>query len=103
MENLTTVLVTLIAAGTSAGAWQFWQNRMKMKHQSERAEHAERTLYRDDLRERVAVLEEKLEQSQLDKEKLQLQVGTLLGELREYKVRLELLENENAELRKSKD
>lgn len=99
MENLTTILITLIAAGTSAGAWQFYQSRLKMRHAETQAEKAERTMFRDDLRERVVILEQKLEQAQADKEQLNLQLGKVLGELREYKVRLELLEKENDLLR----
>ena len=99
MDTPQTILITLITAVTSAGAWQFYQSRLKMKHAETQAEKAERTMFRDDLRERVVILEQKLEQAQADKEELNLQLGKVLGELREYKVRLELLEEENELLR----
>lgn len=99
MDTPQTILVTLISAVTSAGAWQFYQSRLKMRHAETQAEKAERTMFRDDLRERVVILEQKLEQAQADKEELNLQLGKVLGELRECKVRLELLEEENELLR----
>lgn len=100
MDNVSTVIVTLVTAASSAGAWQFWQSRLKVKQQADREEKAERTLFRDDLRERVAVLEDKLETAQREKEKQQAELAKVLAELREYKVRLELLEAENERLRK---
>jgi predicted nuclease with TOPRIM domain len=56
-------------------------------------------LYRDDLRERVAVLEEKLEQERAQKEKTSKELSDVLTKLTEYKVRLEFLEKENERLK----
>ena len=99
MDSLSTILVTVVTAATSAGAWQFYQSRLKLRHAQEKDEAAERHLFRDDLRERVAVLENKLEQSQKEKEQQQKELAKVLAQLAEYKVRLELLENENKRLR----
>ena len=99
MDNLNTILVTIFTGAFSAGAWQFYQSRMKLRHEADKTEAAERTLFRDDLRERVAVLEEKLENSQKEKEQQQKELAKVLAQLAEYKVRLELLEKENQRLR----
>ena len=99
MDNLNTILVTLLTGAFSAGAWQFYQSRLKLKHETDKHEAAERTMFRDDLRERVVVLEQKLEQSQREKEQQAKELSQVLAQLAEYKVRLELLEKENDRLR----
>lgn len=92
-------LITIITVLGSAGAWQFYQNRMKLKHQERKEDKGEQTLYRDDLRERVAILEQKLEEAYQEKQKTQDRLSAVMTELAEYKVRLEFLEKENDRLR----
>lgn len=99
MSDVFTIVITVVTAATSAGAWQFYQNRLKLKHESDKHEAAERTLFRDDLRERVAVLEEKLERTQKEKEQQAKELAKVLAELAKYQVRLEVLEAENLRLR----
>jgi predicted nuclease with TOPRIM domain len=96
----TTLLVTLLTVTTSASAWQFWQSRMKQRERADRLERADANLYRDDLRERVAVLEAQLKESQQDKEQMAQQIAELMAKVSEYRVRIEHLETENADLRK---
>ncbi len=60
-------LITIVTVLGSAGAWQFYQSRLKLKHEERKEDKGEQTLFRDDLRERVAVLEEKLEQAYMEK------------------------------------
>lgn len=92
-------IITVVTVLGSAGAWQFYQNRMKLKHQEKKEDRSEQTLFRDDLRERVAVLEEKLEQAYKEKEETQERLVRVMQELTEYKVRLEYLEKENERLK----
>jgi len=92
-------IITIITVLGSAGAWQFYQNRMKLKHEEKKEDRGEQTLYRDDLRERVAVLEEKLEQAYKEKNEVSERLASVMTELAEYKVRLEFLEKENDRLR----
>ena len=66
---------------------------------STRRRKSEQTLFREDLRERVAVLEEKLEQAYKEKNDVADKLSQVLQELAEYKVRLEFLEKENDRLR----
>lgn len=99
MEQYYTVIVTVVSVLGSAGAWQFYQNRMKLKYQAEKDDKSDQNLYRDDLRERVAVLESKLEEERDEKDKRQDEITKLQTTLAEYKVRLEFLEKENERLR----
>lgn len=99
MEQYTTIIITAVSVLGSAGAWQFYQNRMKLKYQAEREDKTDQNLYRDDLRERVAVLESRLEEERDEKDKRQDEITKLQTTLAEYKVRLEFLEKENERLR----
>ena len=95
----TQMIITIITVLGSAGAWQFYQHRLKLKHEERKEDKGEQTLFRDDLRERVAVLEEKLEQAYKEKNDVAERLSQVLQELAEYKVRLEFLEKENDRLR----
>lgn len=99
MEQYLTVIITVVGVLGSAGAWQFYQSRMKLKYQAQKEDKTDMNLYRDDLRERVAVLEEKLEQERSQKEKTAGELAQVMTQLTEYKVRLEFLEKENERLR----
>ena len=92
-------LITIVTVLGSAGAWQFYQSRLKLKHQERQEDKGEQTLFRDDLRERVAILEQKLEEAYEEKQKTQDRLAAVMTELAEYKVRLEFLEKENDRLR----
>lgn len=92
-------LITIVTVLGSAGAWQFYQSRLKLKHEERKEDKGEQTLFRDDLRERVAILEQKLEEAYAEKEKTQERLAVVMTELAEYKVRLEFLEKENDRLR----
>jgi predicted nuclease with TOPRIM domain len=92
-------IITIVTVLGSAGAWQFYQSRMKLKHEERKEDKGEQTLFRDDLRERVAVLEQKLEEAYAEKQKTQAKLTAVMTELAEYKVRLEFLERENDRLR----
>lgn len=92
-------LITIVTVLGSAGAWQFYQSRLKLKHEERKEDKGEQTLFRDDLRERVAVLEEKLEQAYKEKNEVSERLASVMTELAEYKVRLEFLEKENDRLR----
>ena len=99
MSEYYTIIITAITVLGSAGAWQFYQNRMKLKYQAQKEDKNDMNLYRDDLRERVAVLEEKLEQERNQKEKTASELAQVMTQLTEYKVRLEFLEKENERLK----
>jgi len=98
-DNLTSTIITIATVLTSAGAWQFYQNRLKLKHKEKVDDRSEQTLFRDDLRERVAILEQKLEEAYENKAKTERKLTEVMTQLAEYKVRLEFLEKENDRLK----
>jgi len=98
-ESFLNIAITAVTVLGSAGAWQFYQNRLKLKHEEKKEDRGEQTMFRDDLRERVAVLEEKLEEAYNEKQRTKDKLTEVLTELAEYKVRLEFLEKENERLR----
>lgn len=97
--DLLNIVITAVTVLGSAGAWQFYQNKLKLKHQEKQEDRSEQTLFRDDLRERVAVLEEKLEQAYREKAEVSEKLVKVTTQLAEYKVRLEFLEKENDRLK----
>ena len=72
-------IITIVTVLGSAGAWQFYQSRLKLKHEERKEDKGEQTLFRDDLRERVAVLEEKLEQAYKEKNEWVLETKYNIG------------------------
>jgi len=97
--GLLNIVITAVTVLGSAGAWQFYQNKLKLKHQEKQEDRSEQTLFRDDLRERVAVLEERLEQAYKEKADVSEKLIKVTTQLAEYKVRLEFLEKENERLK----
>ena len=92
-------IITVVTVLGSAGAWQFYQSRMKLKHVEKKEDRSEQTMFRDDLRERVAVLEQKLEESYNEKQNVMKELTDVLQTLAEYKVRIEFLEKESDRLK----
>lgn len=99
MEGYLNIVVTALTVLGSAGAWGFYQNRMKLRHQEKKEDRSEQTLFRDDLRERVTILEQKLEQAHEEKEGVSQKLLEVVTKLAEYKVRIEFLEKENERLK----
>lgn len=97
--DILNIAITVVTVLGSAGAWQFYQNRLKLKHQEKKEDRSEQTLFRDDLRERVAILEDKLEQAYKEKADVSERLAVVMTELAEHKVRLEFLEKENDRLK----
>lgn len=98
-EGMMQTIITVVTVLGSAGAWQFYQSRMKLKHVERTEDRSEQTMFRDDLRERVAVLEQKLEESYNEKQNVMKELTDVLQTLAEYKVRIEFLEKENDRLK----
>lgn len=101
MENdsLITIVITLLTVLGSAGAWKFYESKLKLKHKIDTQNKEEHVLFREDLRDRVIRLEKKLAEAYKEKEELQKQILELKTKLTEYMVRLEYLEKENIKLR----
>jgi len=101
VESYNQIIITLITVVGSAGAWKFFEARMKTKSQEKRDEHRESdgVQYRDDLKNRVNRLETLLEQTSAEKDKLQKQIVDLIAEVHSLRVKVEFLEKENDRLK----
>lgn len=98
-DSITTIIVTLITVLTSAGAWKFYENRMKIKAETDMSDKKEQNLYRDDLRDRVKKLEKLLEQSSIEKDEMRSQILSLTQEVSELRTKVSFLEKENERLK----
>lgn len=65
ITTIVTVMGTVLAGGAS---WKFFEKRLAFKHDERSEEREEKTLYRNDLKERVKKLEDQLA-IQLDENK----------------------------------
>lgn len=98
-ESVISIFITAITVLGSTAAWNFYEKRLLLKAKEEKDREKERSEYKDDLRERVAVLESKLEKSELDKRELQEEVLRLVEKISALSVEVEYLRRENADLR----
>ena len=60
-SDIITLLIAVIGTLGGAGAWQYYQKKLEIRTNQEEKQRGEQHVYRDDLRERVAILESKLE------------------------------------------
>lgn len=107
MDDTTafTVVTSLITALGGTQAWEYYKKRSEQKRDEEMAQREDTNLYRDDLRKQVETLRQRLDEtSQAKEEQIKEfleRINTLSQELAAMKVRVEFLERENANLRKS--
>ena len=99
LDNLITLLVTVFTVLFSAGAWKFYESRLKTKTKDMQDERNEQNLYRDDLRERVKRLEKLLTEGSVEKDQMRDQILNLTREVSELRVKVAFLEKENERLK----
>ena len=98
-DNLTTIIISLVTVIFSAGAWKFYETRIKLKAESDKDEKTEQNMYRDDLRHRVKNLESLLQQSSKEKDEMRQQILSLTQEVSELRTKVAFLEKENERLK----
>ena len=98
-DNVTTVLVTIMTVLFSAGAWKFYEKRIKLKTELEKEDRTDQNMYRDDLRDRVRRLEQLLTDSAVEKDEMRNQILSLTKEVSALHVKVEYLEKENQRLK----
>jgi hypothetical protein len=98
-DNVTTVLVTMMTVLFSAGAWKFYERRIKLKTDLERIDRTDQNMYRDDLRDRVRRLEQLLTDGAVEKDVMRDQILSLTKEVSTLHVKVEYLEKENQRLK----
>lgn len=91
-ENLTTIIISLITVLFGGGAWKFYEFLIKKKSEHKKLELSEQTMYRDDLKNRVAKLEE-------DKEECMKSLMDISSKLSALETKVEFLTKENTELK----
>lgn len=99
LDNITTVIITIITVLFSAGAWRFYETKMKLKAKVEQEEKDHQNMYRDDLKERVRRLEQLLQDSEQQKKEMSDKIIKLTEEVSELRVKVTFLEKENERLK----
>lgn len=105
-EDLTfyTIIGSMVAALTSAKAWDFWNKRAIEKRQASTEENKEKNMYRDDLKAEVGRLRTELVELYKKREEEMQKLNDTITELSEalagMRVRVEFLESENIELKR---
>jgi len=100
--NIWAILGVLASGVTGKFAWDFYKNKSNLNFkekdnvrkdvkEEKLLDRKERNEYKDDLKERVAALEVKLEGALKAKEELLEQVGELKAKLAKIEVKLEIL------------
>jgi hypothetical protein len=98
-DNIMTVVVTMITVLFSAGAWRFYEKRIKLKTEIETLDRTDQNMYRDDLRERVKRLEQLLIDSTEEKNIMHEQILSLTKEVSILHVKVDFLGKENERLK----
>ena len=91
-ENITTIIISLITVLFGGGAWKFYEFLIKKKSDDKKVEMSEKTMYRDDLKHRVAKLED-------DKEECMKSLMEISNKLSALETKVLFLEKENNELK----
>jgi len=98
-NSVETIVITLVTALGSTAAWRYYERWLTIRAKEKKEEEQQVHLYRDDLRERVAVLESKLEESYKERNELMVKIIKLSESLAAMKVEIEFLRKENEKLR----
>ena len=94
MDNLYTVLITLISVLGGTTAWRYFEKRALKKERDDE-------FIRVDCKERISKLEALLEESSKEKEEMRELILKLTGEVAELRVKVEFLTHENESLHKT--
>ncbi len=93
MDNLYTVIISIVTVLGSAGAFRYYEKRQMHKERDE-------DFIRHDCKDRIAKLEALLETSAKEKDELRNMVLALTKEVAALSVKVEYLTKENEELHK---
>lgn len=103
-ENILHIIIALISALGSVGAWRFYETKLKIKSDKEGNPQQANENFINDLQSRVAKLEALLVESSEEKDEMRDTITKLSSEVAGLKVKIKFLEEENTYLkgRKSK-
>ena len=95
MENIYTVIITLLTVLGSAGAWRFYEKKLDAKK-------AEDLDFKYDCRSRIDKLEFLLTESSKEKEELRKTILELSTELASLRTKIEIMEKERKDWKKER-
>ena len=95
MENIYTVLISIVTVLGSAGAFRYYEKRQMHKERDE-------DFIRHDCKDRISKLEALLVQSATEKDQLRNMVLELTKEVAALSVKVEYLTKENEDLHKKR-
>lgn len=102
-QSIFTVVVTALTVFTSTTAWNFWIKRMEIKNANKvkeiESKQKENSEFKDNLKERLSLLELKLDKAERKNEELQEQIIGLVEKIGGLNVEVEILRKENEVLR----
>ena len=101
-ENIVHILIALISALGSVGAWRFYETELRLKSNREGNPQQANENFIKDLQERVNKLEALLIESSEEKDEMRDKITELSSEVSGLKVKLKFLEVENANLKGKK-
>ena len=101
-ENIVHILIALISALGSVGAWRFYETKLGLKSNREGNPQQANENFIKDLQERVNKLEALLIESSEEKDEMRDKITELSSEVSGLKVKLKFLEVENANLKGKK-
>ncbi len=88
MENIYTVLITIVSTLGGVNAWRYFEKRASHKEDDER-------FIRNDCQSRIAKLELLLEQSAVEKDEMRAQILKLVEEVSALRVEIKYLEQKS--------
>jgi hypothetical protein len=94
MENLYSVLITVVTVLGGTGAWRYYEKRAINKERDEE-------FIRHDCKDRISKLEGLLEAASREKDELRMMVLNLTKEVAALSVKVEYLTKENDKLEKA--
>ena len=101
-ENILHIVIALISALGSVGAWRFYETKLKIKSDKEGNPQQANENFIHDLQSRVAKLEALLVESSEEKDEMRDTITKLSSEVAGLKVKLKFLEEENTYLKGKK-
>lgn len=102
MDDLSTLLITVVTVFTSTAAWRYYERRANAKERNDDREHLDELQYRNDLRERVRMLELMLKDMQTENTSLRDELRELTRQVATQSARIQYLERENQQLKTAK-
>jgi len=98
-QSIVTIIITAITVLTSSAAWNFWIKRMELRSANKQKEiennEKNSSELKESLKERLSLLEAKLEKAEERNGDLQTQIINLVEKIATLRVEVEFLRKEN--------